>query len=73
MEELTEELMEDLANENIDIYKNNIYDHINLSEIRKLLVNHPQLCIMFEMLCLHINSLIEIKVEEGDRLVRTIS
>ena len=55
-------------------YKNNIYDHINLEEIRKLLINYPQLCIMFEMLCLHINSLIEIKVEgESDRLVRTIS
>ena len=65
-----DKLMDDYKEE----YKNNIYDHINLEEIRKLLINYPQLCIMFEMLCLHINSLIEIKVEgESDRLVRTIS
>ena len=28
---------------------------------------------LFELLCMHINSLIEVKVEESDRLVRTIS
>jgi hypothetical protein len=58
MEELMEELTEDSTNENIDIYKNNIYDHIDLLEIRKLLINYPQLCIMFELLCIHINNLI---------------
>ena len=53
-----EESTEDTTNENIDIYKNNIYDHIDLLEIRKLLINYPQLCIMFELLCIHINNLI---------------
>jgi len=38
----------------------NVYDYINLLEIRKLLIHYPQLCIMFEMLCMHINTLIEI-------------
>ena len=41
-----------------NIESKNIYDYINLQEIRKLLINHPQLCIMFEMLCMHINTLI---------------
>ena len=53
IEELMEELMENLTNKNI-------YNFVNLKEIRKLLVNYPQLCIMFEMLCIHINTLIEI-------------
>ena len=63
--------MED--SKNIDSYQNNIYDYINIGEIRKLLIHHPQLCIMFEMLCMHINSLIEIKVYSNERLIRTIS
>ena len=46
MEELTQE------------YKNNIYDHIDLLKIQKLLINYPHLCIMFELLCIHINNLI---------------
>jgi hypothetical protein len=54
MEELTEESTEESTEE----YKNNIYDHIDLLEIRKLLINYPQLCIMFELLCIHINNLI---------------
>ena len=58
--------------EDIPIYKNNIYDYVNLAEIRKLLIHYPQLCILFEMLCMHINTLIEVEVE-SDRLVRTIS
>jgi len=40
------------------IESKDIYDFINLQEIRKLLINYPQLCIMFEMLCMHINTLI---------------
>jgi len=55
-EESTEESTEDLAKENIDTY--NIYDHIDLLEIKKLLINYPQLCIIFELLCIHINNLI---------------
>ena len=35
-----------------------IHDYVNLLEIRKLLTDYPQLLIMFEMLCLHINRLI---------------
>jgi len=53
IDKLIEELMEELTNKNI-------YNFVNLKEIRKLLVNYPQLCIMFEMLCIHINTLIEI-------------
>ena len=60
--------------EDIPVYKNNIFDFVNLGEIRKLLIHYPQLCILFEMLCMHINSLIEIEVEKNsDRLVKTIS
>jgi len=35
-----------------------IHNYVNLLEIRKLLTDYPQLLIMFEMLCLHINRLI---------------
>ena len=35
-----------------------IHDYVDLLEIRKLLTDYPQLLIMFEMLCLHINRLI---------------
>ena len=53
-----DEYIKDSTKENIDTYKNNIYDHIDLLEIKKLLINYPQLCIMFELLCIHINNLI---------------
>ena len=41
--------------ENKDIFK-----FVNLIEIQKLLINYPQLYILFEFTCLHINSLIQI-------------
>jgi len=53
-----DEYIQDSTKEKIDTYKNNIYDHIDLLEIKKLLINYPQLCIMFELLCIHINNLI---------------
>ena len=53
--------------------QNNIFEYVNLKEIRKLLINYTQLCIMFEILCLHINNLIEVDGEKDERLVRTIS
>ena len=38
--------------------QSDIFKYINLEEIRKILIDYPQLCILFEILCLHINSLI---------------
>lgn len=38
--------------------KKDIFEYINLYEIKKLLINQPQLCVLFEILCLHINNLI---------------
>ena len=35
-----------------------IHNYVDLLEIRKLLTDYPQLLLMFEMLCLHINRLI---------------
>jgi len=37
-----------------------IFEFVNLIEIQKLLINYPQLYILFEFTCLHINSLIKI-------------
>ena len=37
-----------------------IFKYVNLIEIQKLLINYPQLYILFEFTCLHINSLIKI-------------
>ena len=37
-----------------------IFEFVNLIEIQKLLINYPQLYILFEFICLHINSLIKI-------------
>ena len=57
-----------------DNITNNIYDYVKIAQIRKLLINYPQLCVLFEMLCLHINTILEIKTEKNDsRLIRTIS
>ena len=39
--------------------KKDIFEFINLIEIQKLLINYPQLYILFEILCLHINSIIK--------------
>lgn len=41
------------------IKKKDIFEFVNLIEIQKLLINYPQLYILFEILCLHINSLIK--------------
>ena len=69
MEEIPKEIPEE-----IPIYKNNIFDYVNLAEIRKLLINYPQLCILFEMLCMHINTLIEVEVDKNsDRLIQSVS
>ena len=43
-----------------DIRKKDIFEFVNLIEIQKLLINYPQLYILFEFTCLHINSLIKI-------------
>ena len=58
-----------------DIKTNNIYDYVKIAEIRKLLIHYPLLCILFEILCLHINTLLEIKKDNknDERLVKTIS
>ena len=40
-----------------------IFKFVNLIEIQKLLINYPQLYILFEFTCLHINSLIQTKKE----------
>lgn len=37
-----------------------IFKFVNLIEIQKLLINYPQLYILFEFTCLHINSLLKI-------------
>ena len=37
-----------------------IFEFVNLIEIQKLLISYPQLYILFEFTCLHINSLIKI-------------
>ena len=37
-----------------------ILNYVNLIEIQKLLISYPQLYILFEFTCLHINSLIKI-------------
>ena len=39
----------------------NIYNYIKLNEVRRILINEPQLCILFEMLCLHIKTTIDNK------------
>mgnify|MGYP003967522945 FL=1 len=39
-------------------HKKDIYNYIDILEIQKLLINYPQLCVMFELLCIHINNLI---------------
>ena len=39
-------------------WKKDIYNYIDILEIQKLLINYPQLCVMFELLCIHINNLI---------------
>jgi len=44
--------------ENKDIFK-----FVNLIEIQKLLINYPQLYILFEFTCLHINTLLKTKKE----------
>jgi len=46
----------------------NIYNYVKLNEVRRLLINEPQLCILFEMLCIHIQTIIDNK---GDRLIRS--
>ena len=57
-----------------DNITNNIYDYVKIAQIRKLLINYPQLCVLFEMLCLHINTILEIKTETNDnRLIRTVN
>ena len=40
-----------------------IFEFVNLIEIQKLLINFPQLYILFEFTCLHINSLLKTKKE----------
>lgn len=48
-------------NKMIEIEENkDIFKFVNLIEIQKLLINYPQLYILFEFTCLHINSLIKI-------------
>lgn len=44
----------------LNTQKLDIYKYVNLSEIRKLLISYPQLCILFELLCMHINTIINI-------------
>jgi hypothetical protein len=44
----------------LNTQKLDIYKYVNLSEIRKLLISYPQLCILFELLCIHINTIINI-------------
>jgi hypothetical protein len=39
-------------------WEKDIYNYIDILEIKKLLINYPQLCVMFELLCIHINNLI---------------
>ena len=48
-------------NKMIEIEENkDIFKFVNLIEIQKLLINYPQLYILFDFTCLHINSLIKI-------------
>ena len=44
----------------LNTQKLDIYKYVNLSQIRKLLISYPQLCILFELLCIHINTIINI-------------
>ena len=41
-----------------NINDKDIFNYVKLDEIRSLLINYPQLCILFEVLCIHINKLI---------------
>jgi hypothetical protein len=53
--------MIDSINKSMEIEESkDIFKFINLIEIQKLLINYPQLYILFEFTCLHINSLLKI-------------
>jgi hypothetical protein len=49
----------------LNTQKLDIYKYVNLSEIRKLLISYPQLCILFELLCIHINTIININYNDN--------
>ena len=49
----------------LNTQKLDIYKYVNLSEIRKLLISYPQLCILFELLCMHINTIINININDN--------
>jgi hypothetical protein len=55
----------------VNTQKHDIYKYVNLSEIRKLLISFPQLCALFELLCMHINTIININ-NNKDRLNRSL-
>ena len=38
--------------------KDGIYKYIDIGGVRKLLINNPTLCVLFELICIHINSII---------------
>ena len=56
----------------LNTQKLDIYKYVNLSEIRKLLISYPQLCILFELLCIHINTIININYNDN-RLNKSLS
>ena len=35
-----------------------IYKYIDIVGVRKLLIDNPTLCALFELICIHINSII---------------
>ena len=45
--------------ENKNKNENDIFNYIDIVKIKKLLIHNPQLSILFEMLCLHINNIIQ--------------
>lgn len=46
------------TNNILDKNADGIYKHIDIVGVRKLLINNPTLCALFELICIHINSII---------------
>ena len=54
MNEMDEINASNISNKNAE----GIYKYIDMGGVRKLLINNPTLCVLFELICIHINSII---------------
>lgn len=52
--------------------KKDIFNYIDIISIKKLLINYPHLSILFEILCMHINNIIQSKYEKDLTLSSSI-